>query len=237
VKTHEIDFFGTRVVLFDDGDTTQIVLDAIKKMNDRTGEEIQHLCSLGERGGARFFDIGAHVGLYAISVAKRGAYVTAVEPNPRSAELLRRNIEENGVAHRVTVVEKALWSRSGQRIALHMPEGNDGASSAMVRYPVARIVGVETISLRDLLRDVPLSVFVAAKIDVEGAEFRALPATPSKVLGRIDYLAIEYHPLDIDTGAGFAAVAALDGYLRANIPVVRANDLYKHFDYVPEEDV
>lgn len=243
MKRHEIEFHDVDVILYDDGGTTQIVLDGIKKMGDTSGPKIARtLNAYAPHLPKAFLDIGAHVGLYSIYMKKAcpSARVIAVEPNPRSVELLRMNIAANNVD--VEVIPKALWSRSGGALTLHVPGGNSGAASAMVSYSGAAQVNVETVSLRDLVKMVSIGAsrhdnIITAKIDVEGAEFRALSAMPHKVLARILALAIEYHPLDIDTGAGFAAVRALDAYLREHIKDVYRPELYKHFDYFPEEDV
>lgn len=59
-------------------------------------------------------DAGAHIGTFAIPVAKRfpGARVYAIEPDPDNTRALRENIAANAVTN-VFVVEAALSSRPG----------------------------------------------------------------------------------------------------------------------------
>lgn len=74
-------------------------------------------------------DLFAGVGPYAVQVAKhRGAFVYAVDLNPKAVELLRDNVKLNGVEDRVAViqgdakevVEEELKGRA-DRVILHHP--------------------------------------------------------------------------------------------------------------------
>ena len=47
--------------------------------------------------------MGANIGIYTLLAAKRGARVFAIEADPKTVEMLRRNIHLNGFDHRVTV--------------------------------------------------------------------------------------------------------------------------------------
>jgi len=183
-----------------------------------------------------FVDIGAHVGLYVIARALvlkheygRTPELIAVEPDQANRELLIHNIEANGLTGLVQVIPKALWSRSGETLTLRTCAGNSGGSSVVVPHG-GESYDVETVSLRDILRHVEHR-YVHVKIDVEGAEFRALPATSPATLQRIGVLDIEYHPMESDYGFGFAAMMALDAHLRKHITTVYSPPIYKHFDY------
>jgi len=66
-------------------------------------------------------DIGANIGTTSVPFALAGYHVVAIEPVPRTAALLRRNIEANGVADRCTVVEAAIAVESS---TLTMRVGN-----------------------------------------------------------------------------------------------------------------
>lgn len=183
-----------------------------------------------------FVDIGAHVGLYVIAralvlkhVHGRTPGLVAVEPDQANRELLIHNIEANGLTGLIQVIPKALWSRSGETLQLRTCVGNSGGSSVVVPHG-GESYDVETISLRDILKHVPHD-FAHVKIDVEGAEFRALPATSPSTFARIGVLDIEYHPMESDYGFGFAAMMALDEHLKKHIGAVYSPPVYKHFDY------
>ena len=44
-----------------------------------------------------FVDVGAHIGFYTVRLALKCKHVHAVEPNPESAYILRRNLELNNI--------------------------------------------------------------------------------------------------------------------------------------------
>lgn len=46
---------------------------------------------------SNLWDFGANVGTYTIYAAKKGHFVVAIEPSTRECEILKRNIELNGV--------------------------------------------------------------------------------------------------------------------------------------------
>src|SRR5581483_1735884 len=61
-----------------------------------------------------FIDVGANVGSYSVlASAVCGACAIAVEPDPDTMRSLRRNIEANGIGHRVAFVEAALGATPG----------------------------------------------------------------------------------------------------------------------------
>src|SRR5262249_44533283 len=61
-----------------------------------------------------FVDIGANIGSYTVlSSALCRARSIAVEPDPNTIRWLKRNIEVNAIANRVTVVPAALGASAG----------------------------------------------------------------------------------------------------------------------------
>ncbi len=69
------------------------------------------------RNGDRVIDIGANIGYFTVLLALLvgdGGRVLAVEPDPESAALLRKNLDLNKVLGVVTVVEAAAGEASGE---------------------------------------------------------------------------------------------------------------------------
>ena len=67
------------------------------------------------RGGMRFWDVGSHIGYFALSAARivgATGRVLAFEPMPDNLTRLRRNIELNA-AENVTVVARAVAAETG----------------------------------------------------------------------------------------------------------------------------
>jgi FkbM family methyltransferase len=109
------------------------------------------------RPGDRFADVGAHIGAYTIAAARRGALVTAFEPNPLTAAILRQNLELNAVADRVTVNESAI-SAAGGTVHLELDDFRSSVSECGVEVQAAPLAGT----------------FDVVKIDVEGHELEVL---------------------------------------------------------------
>jgi release factor glutamine methyltransferase len=63
------------------------------------------------RPGERVLDMGTGSGVNAILAAKQGAVVVAADINPHAVEAARANVERNGVADNVVVVESDVFAR------------------------------------------------------------------------------------------------------------------------------
>lgn len=112
-------------------------------------------------------DIGANLGLHSIVMAKCGWNVTAYEPDPDHAELLRRNLERNDITT-VMISESAVSDSPGtlefvrvlgNTTSSHLVGAKDNAYGPLEKFPVT----VESIS-----QIMPLVDFV--KMDAEGQE-------------------------------------------------------------------
>ncbi len=76
------------------------------------------------RPGERVIDAGAGIGYFTLLAADlvgAAGRVLALEPNAQSAALLRRNVQLNGLAGRVTVEEAALAGGGGRLVRLVIP--------------------------------------------------------------------------------------------------------------------
>ncbi len=134
--------------------------------------------------GGWFVDIGANIGTQTIYALLSGKFrgVIAIEPEPRNLALLRRNIELNGFADRVHVVEAAASSHSGTADLVRDAE-NFGAHSIEPGQMLRRAdsIAVRTRTVDDILA----SLGIAPKdvgmtlIDVEGHEIEVLKGMTS----------------------------------------------------------
>lgn len=125
-----------------------------------------------------FLDFGANIGLYSLIAARSGraSRVVAFEPDPGSAEFLRRNSEANGV--QVEVVEAAVSSTAGSAV-LFVPKGHSGRSSLTPLEPETASVTVPVLAAGDLAEALwrgSIDDDVVVKIDVEGHELEVLKA-------------------------------------------------------------
>ena len=129
-----------------------------------------------------FLDIGANVGLYSLNALRvldeRGTLI-AVEPNPAIHERLRFNLESNqpdpSARPRIHTVQAGVSDQEAT-LELHLHPTNLGQSSLRQEAvnETASTVSIPCRPLLTLLDELGIDHLSAIKIDIEGAEDRAL---------------------------------------------------------------
>ena len=156
-------------------------------------------------------DVGASLGFYTVPLAQaareRGGHVVAFEPVGANCAVLRRNLELNGVADTVTVVQSALGSEQ-THVVLHVESGGmgnaaivDGLLPAEVAMHdrAGRTGATERAEVRPL-DDVALGDehgrrrCSVVKIDAEGFEMEVLAGAESFVDRHRPVIFGEFHP-------------------------------------------
>jgi FkbM family methyltransferase len=136
-------------------------------------------------------DCGANIGLATIfwTRATPNAHITAIEPDPMLASVLRRNLDRAAVRH-VNVVEAAAWTEAGLELSFWHQGAGGGRLTELAALGVDTkdLVTTPTIRLLDSL-DQHVDVL---KIDIEGAELEVIQDC-APALGNVDYLFVEYH--------------------------------------------
>lgn len=139
-------------------------------------------------------DIGANIGLYSVRFARElsgGRTLLAVEPTPRAAAYLRRNIERNGCASSVTVYEGVATDSRGSFSINVIPGKEQYSSLGELVHPSIRnerhiVVDVEGDTIDNLVEKYGLQPgFI--KVDTEGAEYRVFRGAVSTLT--------RYHPV------------------------------------------
>jgi FkbM family methyltransferase len=123
--------------------------------------------------GGTVLEAGGHMGYVTLQAARAvgpSGRVVTFEPNPRTVPVIKRNLEANGLADRVTVVQLALGDAAG-RHAFYLSGGGD-TSSLHRPDGETELVNVEVTTVDEWL-GVDTSVDVV-KLDIEGAEVAAL---------------------------------------------------------------
>ena len=144
-------------------------------------------------------DIGGYVGSVGIALAidNPGLRVVIVEPVPPNCDLIRLNIEQNGVADRVSLIEGAA-GKGGEPVTVWY--GYEGTVSAehhafvgnsTLAYDDHKMLPHQTVEYTGIgLADLgPLSFL---KVDTEGAEWAFLD---SPALSEVETIAGEWHPV------------------------------------------
>lgn len=138
-------------------------------------------------------DVGAHVGIVSLYLAKRWPFlrIFAFEPHPANHANFVENLRLNNVSN-VCLFRQAITA-DGRSIMLRCVDSNTGGATAVFDVAGACTVGpVESVTLQDIFERTvaPAQRCRLLKIDCEGMEYEILP---SPVLDRVDFLAAEFH--------------------------------------------
>ena len=160
-------------------------------------------------------DVGAHIGTFAVPMARQvgpSGQVVCVEGLAESANLLRRNLERNQVQDRVELVQAIAGT--GDDAASPRPRfGNTGATSFAVAA-WGESGGHRSLALDDLVEALPrLSDLALLKVDVEGAELDVLHGAAGLIERARPRLLLEVSAAQLRTRG--ASISELDRWLRS----------------------
>ncbi|WP_165943606.1 FkbM family methyltransferase [Roseicella aquatilis] len=160
-------------------------------------------------------DVGAHVGLTTLYVAGRVARVTSLEPSPVSFAFLARNMALNpGLREKVRLLPLGLSDRD-EHVTLYAKGFGDSGSSIherVERAAVLRGYPLATVPLRSasaMLHDIGLTPRTLLKIDIEGAEYRVVPALAGLTAEAKPFLHLSFHPFNLAAGGDTYETALL----------------------------
>jgi FkbM family methyltransferase len=144
-------------------------------------------------------DIGAHVGIYALCLARwsgQNGRVFAFEPNPETRALLESNVRRNPEGQRITVVPHGVSDRPGEEIfyaagiegfsRLGQPNRERPEEHRALQVPITTI---DDFCLEQGIR--PNWIL----IDIEGYEVAALRGAKQTILTSGSRIMVEMHPL------------------------------------------
>jgi FkbM family methyltransferase len=184
------------------------------------------------RPGQQVLDIGAHIGVYALQIARwtaPGGRVIAFEPNPGTAEVLRRHIRMNHLEAQVRVEAIAFGRRAGAGALFGVAGSGISRLSAPnpddLQVRPATAVVVQTVDGYCAEHGVAPDWML---VDVEGYEFDVLAGALETIRRRGAALSIvvEIHPT-LWPLAGWTR-AAVDGLLtsigRVPVPLTGQRD-------------
>lgn len=159
-------------------------------------------------GGGAFIDVGAHHGAYSLNAARllgEAGQVLAIEPNPRAAELLRRQAALNSLSN-ITIIEKACGSSRNTMTLYVSPDSNTGMTS--LSYENAVRGSLEFTPAKHDVEIVPLDLIVSEnlkaptialiKVDTEGAETEVIRGAAGVIRKYKPWLLLETHAIQLD---------------------------------------
>lgn len=184
---HQVRVAGISLYILDECDSRARLM-----VGEELCSDVYVLHTLTFGPGDCVVDIGAHVGMFSIFIAKLfpGIRVYAYEPHPCNRELFRRNMELNE-ATGIQLCPEAVTGH-GQMIDLVGDPFNSGAYTAhSVTQNHRRASAVPSVTLDQIFERHAIERCALLKIDCEGAEYEILQNT--SVWPRIDHLRGEFH--------------------------------------------
>jgi FkbM family methyltransferase len=147
------------------------------------------------RRGTVAVDVGAHLGIFAVVMARRvgpGGRVLAFEPAPDTRRALLDIVSRNGVKGMVEIRPEAVSARSGLA-QLHTTGAPAGVTNTLVPDPAA----THRLSVRTVTIDGALNGHEAVscmKVDAEGAEVEVLIGAGRTIAKWRPAIALDAHP-------------------------------------------
>ena len=144
--------------------------------------------------GRVFYDVGAHVGYFALLAARRNCSVVAFEATPITFRRLTENVAVNSGIGEFRAFRIALSDAQGTVPFFVSTAGRDAWNSLAPpreEGPIERIE-VETARLDDFVREHGLPLPDVMKIDVEGWEPRVLAGAERVLREKAPVLLVEF---------------------------------------------
>ena len=143
-------------------------------------------------------DVGANIGSFTLALlrVRPQAQVTAYDASPSAIAAMTANIAANHVQSRVAVHHGAVTGHPEPRTVWLNEQVGDLCTSSLLDRNDARAsthrVEVPAVTLGAILSAYPGDVDLV-KMDVEGAEYGVIEATPIHLLAKVRRMVIEYH--------------------------------------------
>ncbi len=138
-----------------------------------------HFTQFDINPGDIVIDAGANIGGFAIQAAKKAGEkgkVIAIEPDEKNMEVLKMNVEANGLTN-VVFVKKGLWSHSGDlELMINNRQGEHSfiINDDFSKYDNIIKIDVEVETLDNIMEELKIDKVDFVKMDIEGAEIEAL---------------------------------------------------------------
>jgi FkbM family methyltransferase len=145
------------------------------------------------REGDVVIDVGAHIGLFSIYLAKRWPVIKvfSFEPFPINFRNCAENLQLNGITN-VMLSPKAITNDSRLLNMATDPHNSGGASAVVKTFESNGIVtDLASMTLDEVFLANEIGRCKLMKIDCEGMEYEILLG--ARVLDKVEYLAGEFH--------------------------------------------
>lgn len=187
-----------------------------------------------------FVDVGAHFGLFAMTIAQAcpGKRVVAIEPAPETVAALRRHLSLNGLDS-IEVRATAIASAGAETVYYRNPLNDGGGGlepadeyrSGERRIPVADYLGqhpefAPTVTVRSCRLDSLIDEPCVIKIDVEGRELDVLESAEQLfAAGHVRVMVVEVWAGHLDAIVGYLDRFDIDCFRAGLDRPLRAGDV------------
>jgi FkbM family methyltransferase len=197
---HAYEINGVRVLAYDQQGSV-----AADRVADELAADTYGLGAIPFRPGDTVIDIGAHVGLVSLYLAKRWPllHIHAFEPYAVNHETCLENLRVNHVTN-VRLYREAVTADARPIVLRCLPSNTGGATAVFAMPGADAAAAVRSTTLREVFERAlePGERCRLLKMDCEGMEYEILP---SPVLDRVDFFAAEFHE-DARGGGGQPSV-------------------------------
>ncbi len=176
-------------------------LDVMKHLQwEQMVEHVYHHPQVHVRRDDVVIDCGAHIGAFTRVALRAGAHlVIAIEPERANILAFKRNFEEEIKSGKVRLVEKGIWDSTG-KLSLHLSSVGD-SHSVVLPQNEGKDETIDVTTLDALIQHMKLSRVDFVKMDIEGAEQRALRGARQLLVRFQPRLAISSYHLKGDPAA------------------------------------
>ena len=180
-------------------------------------EQARRIYGIGEDAvgkGDIVLDCGANVGVYTrVALNAGAAKVIAIEPAPENLECLRRTFAAEVASGRVVIYPKGVWDKDDV-LPMNIDPTNSAADSFVMKQATAdHVINLPLTTIDKLVEELALPRVDYIKMDIEGAEPRALRGGAATIRRFHPRLAISvYHSATDKTTVPEAILASWNGY-------------------------
>ncbi len=141
--------------------------------------------------GRIFFDVGANIGSYTMSLARAAERTYSFEASPRNASTLR-NFVKIAQLNNIEVINRGVTDRSGEQISIYSSPDTGGNNTQFHNFG-SGCETVDTITLDEALDEFRISRVDVIKMDIEGSELAAFQGAHNILSQHRPLLLIEFH--------------------------------------------
>ena len=167
-------------------------------------EDEYHFVNFPPSEGEGMIDAGGYIGSTAILYAKLYPFckVACIEPLPENLEIIRQNIDRNGLTNQIILIAGALWGTSEGKTKIYYRDASTvgkvhkfvGSAVKQYHETVSEdFAEAQNITLMDVMAMMNFQCVRLLKMDVEGAEYEAFKGLTEEYQKKIKTIVGEYH--------------------------------------------